>query len=385
MSGRTYFRIAAVFALMLFGAVSSGIAIAGSIVAITPSDRTGVTLFPAPPPDPCKNSGDTLDFAALASTPTGSVPDSKNPNFPTHWIYAICLPSGTFSETFPIDLVDTDDGDNSGGCTGTTSSVQFSSGGSISGLTKGLPADFDITDDGSVVHKSIVLNGVGVAPGTYNINVQIKGNAAFQRKLTLKHDHVQIQLIIGSACATPSACFFTDGAFNDLVDCAGAPVDDSTGGTFQIVGSAHHGTIVSAVNPGEIFYNFIWSNSTGEAQDLWICLEGTNVSPMGAQSVHAATFSTGGAFLPTLIDFDLVGSDGLPCGPWGPCEVNVAADETLWVQWHLRPSLVGGSTYGISSTCPGNRFISATATLWTGECEGDVVDTCTADASGYLK
>jgi hypothetical protein len=116
-----------------------------------------------------------------------------------------------------------------------------------------------------------------------------------------------------------------------------------------------------------------------------VCLEESNLDPMGAQSIHAATFNSTG-FTQDLSNFDLVGSDGLPCGPWGPCSLTVLADETLWVQWHLRPSIVGNSTNGISTSCPGNVFVSATATLYDNadDCSGTVLDSCEGDASGWI-
>jgi hypothetical protein len=105
--------------------------------------------------------------------------------------------------------------------------------------------------------------------------------------------------------------------------------------------------------------------------------------------VHAKTFNTSG-FTQDLDAFDMVNQDGTPCGPYGPCTINVGQGESLWVTWHLEYSNVGGHpTADPGLSCPGSEHIGANALLVEsmGTCGGGnqtvIAGECNTDATGY--
>jgi hypothetical protein len=176
-----------------------------------------------------------------------------------------------------------------------------------------------------------------------------------------------------------------------LTDCSGADVTTNLGGTFAIVPNAK-GKIV-ATNPGQFYYNLIWTNPGG-SQAVTINLSAINLAPQGANAVHALTFNSSG-FTQDASAFDMVNEDGTPCGPSGPCTINVATGETLWVTWHLEYNQIGMSSADVplrgtvcpegSSTpsCSGRNAVSATGTV--NSSSGAQLFTCTVYACGYLK
>jgi len=154
----------------------------------------------------------------------------------------------------------------------------------------------------------------------------------------------------------------------------------------------HQGRIVST-NPGQFYYNMIWTNNAATPEAVTINLAANNLVPMGANSVHAMTFNSGG-FTQNASSFDMVNTNGVPCGPSGPCTITVAAGDTLWVTWHLQYGPIGTSANGLpdwgtvcpnptgASACDGQSAISATGTLTN---SSSTLYTCTASACGYLK
>jgi hypothetical protein len=341
-----------------------------------------VKTISAVPPASCSGK-DTLTLTADASVNQHVSPTAVGANY----VYAfVCIPTGgSLDEYFPIDLqLDNGETPVSGGdppgCTGARS-VGFSKSGSLAGSTT-VPATFNLDDDGTPVSKQIHVSTGALLDGDYDVNV---GTTVDANKVdTPNPKSVKIQVHVGPECVTPSVCFYTDGYLNDLLDCAGQPVNGSSGGTFLIVANKKKGSIASSTNPGEFFYSMIWTNSTGSDQDVTINLDSPDDSllPMGANSVHALTFDSAG-FTQNLTNFDMVGADGTPCGPYGPCTVTVLSTETLWVQWHVSWAGVGGSASGLSDTCPGNAGIDAVATLT--DSSQAVLDSCEATASGYTK
>lgn len=317
---------------------------------------------------------DTLNVTANTSdngvTPT--VPGQA----PNQWFYAYCLPSGSsLSDTLPISFSVSD----TNGTSGQSYTITLSAVGSPalkSGTT--VPANFAISDDGSTTSKTITISTGTLADGNYNLNIQVSSDPPGQ--LNVPHDTIHIQVTVGGTCITPVInCFFTSSDFTFLTDCSGGEVTGSSGGTFLIVPNAK-GKVV-ATNPGQFYYNAIWLN-TGSSRPVVINLSQTGLTTMGANSVHALTFNATG-FTADVSAFDMVNTDGTPCGPQGPCTVTVNSGDVLWVTWHLQYGGIGSPSAGISNSCPGNQTIFAQLTLT--EVGGSEIGICGATATGYLK
>ena len=192
-----------------------------------------------------------------------------------------------------------------------------------------------------------------------------------------------------SAC-NPSAevtCFFTDSNFLTLTDCSGASVTGKTGGRFQVVSNAKK--IATATNPGQFYYNMLWSNTTGSDQSVTVNLTPSGLIPSNtnsllhpiAQAAHAYFFDTATGFTDPLADWLFVNSSGQPCGPSGPCTITVPANDTLFVTWHLAWTGIGQNALSVNVGCANaNAAISATGTV-----TGGLTGSCTADALGYRK
>jgi hypothetical protein len=316
------------------------------------------------------------DLVVSAQTSFGSagnVAPTVPGNSPRQWFYAFCLPTGgSLNQTFPLQFQLND----ANGTSGESASVSFNAVGSLSGSTTP-PAGFNISDNSTPQNTSFTVATGSLADGQYSVNLQI--SATPNNKVSFSHDTIHIQVTVGSGCIdSKPSCFFTSSEFDLLTDCSGAYVTGNSGGTFQIV--APKGKI-NATNPGQFYYNMIWTNQ-GDTQAVTIDFSATNLNPQGANAVHALVFDSSG-FTTDASNFDMVNGDGTPCGPSGPCTISVGAGKTLWVTWHLQYAGIGGSSSGISYSCPGNVEISATGTLK--DSLGNTIGSCTATATGYLK
>ena len=314
------------------------------------------------------------NLVVTAKTSSGGVNPTSvgNAPFNNQWFYAYCLPSGSsLNDSIPVDFKLT----NTNGVTPETVNISFNAVGSPAVANFITVSGFSISDNGATLTNNISISTGTLADGVYNANVQISGDPS--NKVQLSHDTIHIHVFVGAACTGPT-CFFTDSDFNLLKKCDGVTdVETNSGGTFLIVANAK-GRVV-ATNPGQFYYNLIWTNPNSK-QDVTISFSATNLNPKGANSVHAMVFDTSG-FIANLSNWDMVNQDGTPCGPSGPCPITVEAGKTLWVTWHLEYAGIGGPSAGISSSCPGSVTISATGTLSFGPTSA----TCTATAKGSLK
>jgi hypothetical protein len=320
----------------------------------------------------------------LVATPGTTTVLNVSPTSPgnsNEWFYAYCIgTNATLSDTIPVQVQINDTNSTSGD----SYTMHFSTSGTGLASDLSFPADFTATDDGSTQTVNISLNSFSSATaGNFTALVQL--DATVSGKLVNAPVNIHITVSVGSSCLTPpaSSCFLTDSEFNDLGDCTGNPVTGNTGGTFMII--ANHKSIVST-NPGQFYYNLIWRNTTGTDQTVTFNASAQNLSPSGANSVHAFVFDSSG-FTQDLSGFDMVNLNGTPCGPYGPCTITVPNNQILWVTWHLYYSYIGSSPGGLpdtcSSSCSGKSYISATGTLTNSS--GTTLDTCTASACGYLK
>jgi hypothetical protein len=321
-------------------------------------------------------SKDNLNVTAKTSS-GGMIPTIPG-NAQNQWFYpdiSVCS-GGGLTQTFTLDVSLTNDN----GTTPQSTTITLNPTGSLSAYASVSPNGFTVNDDGAVTTVTVTLTipAAALPDGQYSLIVHVASSDP--SKVAIAHDNIHIGVVVGGLCADAIVCYFTSSDFVDLVDCSGNPVSTSSGGTFQIVPNKKKGAAV-ATNPGQFYYNLLWTNSTAIAQTVTASFAGANLTNTGANSVHALTFAAG--FTQDLSAFELVNSDGTPCGPSGPCTITVPAGQTLWVTWHVAWAGIGGSTAGISASCPGNQPISAVGTLT--DSLSNVIGTCEADATGYLK
>jgi hypothetical protein len=328
---------------------------------------------------------DIITVTALNSG-NGVVPTSPQP-FPRQWWYVICVPSGgSLNDTLHIKFTDTDNN----GVLGEIATISFGAVGNPS-LTSGITVPGSITLDDQTNTTDTVdvpISMSSPADGNYQANLQI--SVSPPGSFTITHDNIHIQVTVGGACNPSSeiSCFFTDSNFLDLTDCSGASVTINTGGRFQVVTNSKK--IATATNPGQFYYNMLWSNTTGSDQTVTVNLTSANLAPSNtnslgqpiAQAAHAYFFDTATGFTDPLADWLFVNSSGQKCGPSGPCTITVLANNTLFITWHLVWTGIGQNASGILTGC---AYASAPISA-TGEVVGTNIDqSCTADALGYRK
>jgi hypothetical protein len=348
---------------------------------------------------------DTLAVVADPSAGTTNPPGSITPftpgQAPNQWFYFYaCLPSNTaLVDSIPVQftLNDTD-----GVVLAQAVTVTFAAHGNpaLAGSISVTPNPLTtLTDGGPTQSVTINISTASLADGVYDANVGIAVSPS--NKITLDHDTIHIRVRVGGAgCDAVSSCFLTDSAFNLLSDCAGNPVNTATGGTFQIVANNSH-TIV-ATNPGQFYYNLIWTNSTGSSHDITLDLSRLNLNPMAtslANPLHVGVFTSAeiDPSNPLKSQFDLVNTDGVPCGTGSggtsSCKTTVTLDpgDILWVTWHLTYANIGKKTSSLtlSSACSETLLnddgtINATCTVRDSN-DLSLLTTCTAAAQGYLK
>lgn len=322
---------------------------------------------------PAMAAKDTLTTTANDSG-NGSTPDGKGDN----WIYAYALScNSSLSDTLDLDLMITNTKDPSG----QFYNISFSATGETGLLHATLPSSFDLYDTGSSVKKYIPITTDSLAPGDYDIKIHINTPPGALTEPNPKD--IQVKIHVNECTGSEPSCFFTDSNGDFLAGCDGELVSENTGGTFMLV-NKKNGTIV-ATNPGQFYYNYIWTND-GDGVDVQVNLNNwVNLVPHGANAVHAYTFGPSG-FTQNVEAFDMVNNDGTPCGPSGPCTINVGAGETLWVTWHLEYEWVGQTKDAGTSCLEAKEPIGAGARLVNANNElQEVAGNCSASATGYNK
>jgi hypothetical protein len=328
-------------------------------------------------------------FYVTAKTSTGgNSPGQQGSGDSAIWEYAYDACTGS---SFTDNLVVEFSIENGNSTTGQCYIIGFTQSGNP-GVDATFPASFSLCDDNVVASKQIVITGSSLTQGTKQLNIDFSeaGQGSPPPQVTEhKPKKIQVTVVVADCdSAPPPICFFTSSDFVFLYNCQGELVSDQSGGTYILNNKKNNGIIV-ATNPGQFYYNYIWENP-GDAVDVKVCLDDLeNLDPHGANAVHAKTFNTTG-FTQDLDAFDMVNQDGTPCGPSGPCTINVGQGETLWVTWHLEYSHVGGSpSTPPGNSCPGSEHIGASAFLLesTGICGGQdqtvIAGECKTDATGY--
>jgi hypothetical protein len=227
---------------------------------------------------------------------------------------------------------------------------------------------------------NILLDFTTLTAGTYNLNFHLASQSV-PNNVTSDVDgptNVHIVVDVAEPEGGPT-CFITDSDFNFLLDCSSKPV--GTDGTFRIV--TNKKGIEVSTNPGQFYYNLLWTNDSGTDQTVSVNFARYGVSPHGAQAIHA------GLFPPpfsgeTLENFNTV-NDAIPSGHDDSLEsVTVPDGWTLWVDYHLQWSDLGSSAAaGISGdSCSANACFKVEGSIVT---QSGTLGPCTAGACGYKK
>ena len=214
-----------------------------------------------------------------------------------------------------------------------------------------------------------------------NINIQTRDKEPNNLNINNNFPTIHIRVRVTPA-EHDTACFMTDSSGNLLMDCSGAPVTQScsNAGRFAITVNNKKNIEVST-NPGQFYYNILWTNRTGAPQVVNVGFAGTGVDPKGANAIHAYAFPPSFSGV-TPADFQIV-NDGIPGGSDGVITgITVPAGWTLWANDHVEWAGIGNPVpAGIATTCDtANQVLSVTGTL-----SGAVDRTCTAGALGYKK
>jgi hypothetical protein len=323
---------------------------------------------------------------AQTSTPMGMVPappgTGQGQGGPNTWFYEYTIPDGSsIVDSIPIYICVVNSPNDNG--TGYPLTLTFApgAGGNLPGV--GLPSDPGFSSNGCQTIY-ISLNTGPLAAGDYskNINIQ-KGTATPSNTnfngLNTNGGNIHIQVHVLEA-QDPLSCFMTSSSFAYLQDCSGNLITSGADGRFTIV--KNNKNIEVATNPGQFYYNAVWTNTTGSDRLVTVTFSRTGVNWHGANAIHALLFAPPFSGVSTA-GFAAVNS-GIPSGHDDTLEsINVPNGWTLWVDYHLTWAGLGLPVpSGIATTCPtANQIMSVTATVsYSGG-----PDVCTAGAFGYRK
>jgi hypothetical protein len=317
---------------------------------------------------------DTL--LVTGGTDSAGFTPSVNPNDNQyHYATTVCAGSSV-ADTIPIELDLSNDN-----LLGSIFTVTLQAVGQIASSVT-VDGPFTMTAPSSATGHAFLNTTSLFAPSNHTFNVQIDANPS--NGVTLQHAtlHVLVHVIDCTQGPPPPSCFLTDSSGLFLTDCSGNAVE--SGGEFLIIVNQKK---ITATNPGQFYYNFVWTNKTGGPVTFTsLGLVGTNVVPTGTNSVHVLIYDASSF----IANFDDVNTSGVPCGTNGAvCKtpITVPDGDTLWLTWHVAYNglkLAAPLDLKPLSACPavaisGDATISMSATL-----TGDItVGPCSASANGY--
>jgi hypothetical protein len=327
----------------------------------------------------------TVTVTANTSVPEGVVPEQPgNSGNPNQWFYYYTLNApGSLADSLPVHICVAANNSSAGAWPiNQALDLSFGPTGNGGNLSSGvtLPAIPPFTADGCQ-DVYILINVNGLTTGGYNKVVEVKADSSSpqnaQVNITGKGIHIHIDVVDAPAAIR---CFVTDSDFNSLLDCAGNQITSGSDGRFVII--TNNKKVEVATNPGQFYYNVLWTNTTGTGQAITVNFARTGVVPQGAQAIHAMVFPS----LPAITEanFELV-NDGVPSGADDQLDsMIVPAGYTLWVDYHLEWAGLGKLIpVSIGATCStANQLIAVSATVSAG---GEILGTCGAGALGYKK
>jgi len=354
-----------------------------------------VTTLGLPSMGSATSSGPTATFGVYpeTSTPLGVIATQPDPNAGIY-VYTYTVNSGdALNDTIPLDI-----------CLDASSnpdSIAWSDEVEVSNITgdfagyvsaSGSPWSFDSTgavggcQDGSlsIAVPAGVLTTVGDNIYTTNIMFDTANGSPSTGSTKLKDGfdtpkHIQVRVNVRAATSRIT-CFMTDSEGNVLSKCDGSAANASgeQDGTFAIVANAHNKSV--ATNPGQFYYNLLWTNDTGSDQMVNVKMNLTGLGAQGAQAVHWLTFPTNGGSTP---GFNQV-LDGNPAGATGTIKnVTVPAGYTLYVTYHLEWKGLG-STTPAAGACGGSSNVQVKVAGSVTYGYPAVTDASAAGALGYL-
>lgn len=194
----------------------------------------------------------------------------------------------------------------------------------------------------------------------------------------------EIHIRVNVAPATQNiSCYITDSSGNLLTACDGTLADQSGSddGRFAIV--ANKKNLEVSTNPGQFYYNVLYQNPGSADITVDVTFSRLNVSPKGAQAIHAALFAPPFSGI-TQDGFNEV-NDAIPEGTDDQVQdITIPAGWTLWVDYHLQWDGLGSPVPALCATeCPNaNQQFSVTSTVTE---TGGHSEDCTAGAWGYKK
>jgi len=198
----------------------------------------------------------------------------------------------------------------------------------------------------------------------------------------IKNFHIKVHVL--PLQGSNVSCYLTDSEGIFLKDCNGSLVTQSGSddGRFAIV--ANKKLVEVATNPGQFYFNFIWTNTTGVDQTVSVAFERTGVDAHGMQAIHSAVFN---GYLATINPgaFDEANANGIPDGHDDVAEnIVVPAGSSLLVTYHLTWAGLGSPVpNGCAGTCgQANQLLMVKGTV---SGAGITSESCTAAAYGFKK
>jgi hypothetical protein len=317
------------------------------------------------------------------SAPMGIIPTQPANPANTYFYEYTVTDGASIIDSIPVQLC-------LGTSTGTWTSlkVNFSDPhGNLTGVT--VPADTSFTPSSPCTTVNVDINtetlklADSTVPEQFETNINIQPKEKVPSSLNTNNNFPTIHISVKvSPAENDTSCFITDGGGNLLAACDGSPVttSGSDAGRFSITVNARKNEEVST-NPGQFYYNILWTNNTGVSQLVNVNLAGTGVIAVGAQAIHANVFPAPFSGV-SVADFQLV-NNGIPGGSVGTIEsIIVPAGWTLWANYHLEWADKGQQApTTIATTCgSANQPLSITGTI-----SGGVDRVCTSGAMGYKK
>jgi hypothetical protein len=370
---------------------------------------SAMRTFGGPPPPT-----DVMVRITAKTAASGLVPDIPGNGNANNWVYQYGnISSKSLVDTLPVEICITRYGSGSW----VSFDIQFGNqgqAGNLPGVT--YPNNVSFTKsalDGSNKYTlntannemtpvdgndlvcstvDIDVNGTGLTVGnSYSKNIQISsinedpptGNQ--KPAVTIDKGNIQIKVSVIEETQNLS-CFITDSQGFFLTDCQGNEVNQSgsTDGRFVIV--INKKKIEVATNPGQFYYNLLYTNSTNDTITPEIDFTLENVIAHGTQAVHSYVFNPWDGEV-SSDNFNVVNNMGIAGGQATAISgITIPVGATLWVTYHLEWSdlnsqLPVGCPTGCVNAGPGVSF-SVTATVKTDSNQDEV---CQAGAYGYLK
>lgn len=321
----------------------------------------------------------TVDVTGQTSAP-GSITPSHTGNV---WTYGYTIANNSsLIDTIPVQICATTNA--SAEPDGYPLELKFGPqgmGGNLPGVT--LPSNPTFVANGCQT-LNISINTGTLAAGNYVKNVLVQKESADPSNTRVDLNDFVIHIKVRVNGGSVISCFITDSSGNFLTDCAGSDVTSGLGGVFSMVVNQRR-NIVVATNPGQFYYDIVWTNTTGSDQTVKVDFSKTGVNGHGAQAIH------GYAFPPPFsgvspAQFNQV-NDGVPSGNDDKLDSILVPDGwTLWANYHLEWSGVGASpAANIATSCAtANQQFTVTGTVMSLG-GNDVNEACVAGARGYRK